>query len=506
MQTMSFKQNLLSSYVSQIYVTVIGIVMVPIYVRYMGVEAYGLVGFFAMLQAWFQLLDVGLTPTLSRETARFRGGATDVQSLRRLLRTLEGIFVLVAVVGAIGMILSAEFIAGEWLKVQQLPQVEVRNAIMLMAVTIALRWLCGLYRGAITGFERMVWLSGINIAIATARFVLVIPLLIFVGTSPTCFFTYQLVVALIEVLVLVAQTYHLLPKIDVEMNTPWQWQPLKGVLRFSLSIAFTSLVWVLVTQTDKLILSNLLLLSDYAYFTLAVLVAGGILVLSTPISGALLPRLTKLNAEGDEVGLIRLYRDATQLVGIAAVPAALVLAIFSERVLWAWTGDSVIASKAAPVLALYAVGNGVLALAAFPYYLQFAKGDLKLHIVGNALFVVIFIPLLIWAANRYGMVGAGYAWIIANLFPFIAWLPIVHRRFVKGLHSKWLLLDVLPVVALPTVLAFGLQQWMEWPDSRLMTGFCLLMIGGGLCAVAAMGSSCARAGIVRLMARLKHGF
>lgn len=499
MQTMSLKNNILSSYVSQIYVTVIGIVMVPVYVTYMGAEAYGLVGFFAMLQAWFQLLDMGLTPTLSRETARYRGGAIDAQNLRRLLRALEGIFVLVALVGAGAMMFSAGYIANEWLKVQQLPPSEVRYAIMLMAMIIALRWLCGLYRGAVTGFEHMVWLSGVNIAIATARFVLVVPLFILVGASPTIFFTYQLLVAFIELVVMFVHTYRLLPAMEAGERMLWQWQPLRGVLKFSLSIAFTSLVWVLVTQTDKLILSNLLLLSDYAYFTLAVLVAGGIMVISTPISGTLLPRMTKLHAEGDEAGLIRLYRNATQLVGMAVVPAALVLAIFSSQVLWAWTGDPVVASKAATVLTLYALGNGLLALAAFPYYLQFAKGDLRLHLIGNALFVVIFIPLLIWAANHYGMVGAGYAWIIANLLPFILWLPFVHGRFVQGLHAKWLLIDVLPIALIPSVFAFALQHWVQWPESRLMTGFLLVIIGLALCTVAAMASSLARNAIRRLV-------
>ena len=62
---MSFKKNILGSYLSQIYMTVVNIVMVPLYVRYMGIGAHGLVGFFAMLQAWFQLLDMGLTPALA---------------------------------------------------------------------------------------------------------------------------------------------------------------------------------------------------------------------------------------------------------------------------------------------------------------------------------------------------------------------------------------------------------------------------------------------------------
>ena len=494
---MSLKKNILANYASQIYVTVIGIVMVPLYVGYMGAEAYGLVGFFAMLQAWFQLLDMGLTPTMSREAARFRGGVTDALSLRRLLRALEGIFIAVAIIGAAAMIASAGVIACDWLKVQQLPQDEVRHAIRLMAVTVALRWVCGLYRGAVNGFEHLVWLSGFNIAVATARFVLVIPVFIFLGTSPAQFFAYQVVVAIVEVMVLVAQTYRLLPKVDARQRMAWQWKPLLGVLKFSLSIAFTSLIWVVVTQTDKLVMSKVLLLSEYAYFTLAVLVAGGILVISAPISGALMPRMTKLNAEGDESGLIRLYRQATQVVGITAVPSALVLAFFPEQLLWAWTGDVVVASKAAPILALYAIGNGLLALAAFPYYLQFAKGDLKMHLLGNALFVVIFVPLLVWASTSYGARGAGYAWIIANLLPFIAWLPFVHRRFVKGLHTKWLLIDVLPVAILPIMLAFGLQQWVKWPTSRFSVALGLVGLGLALCLGASLGSSWAREVIAR---------
>ena len=73
---MSLKRNILANYASQLYVTIIGIVMVPLYIKYMGSEAYGLVGFFSMLQAWFGLLDMGLTPTMSREAARFNGGVT----------------------------------------------------------------------------------------------------------------------------------------------------------------------------------------------------------------------------------------------------------------------------------------------------------------------------------------------------------------------------------------------------------------------------------------------
>ena len=499
---MSLKHNILASYVSQFYVALIGIVMVPVYIRYMGTEAYGLIGFYAMLQAWFMLLDMGLTPTITRETACFRGGTTDVMSLRRLFRTLEGIFIGVAMLGAIAMMAGSGSIASKWLKVQQLNLIEVQHAVVLMAVIVALRWVSALYRGMINGFERLVWLGGFNIAMATARFVLVIPFFIYVSISPTAYFGYQLVIAMIEVAVLVSRTYHLLPKVEAGARIPWQWKPLRGVLKFSLSIALTSSVWVLLTQTDKLVLSKLLPLADYAFFTLAVLAASCVMIISSPISGALLPRLTKLNAEGDEVGLIRLYRDATQLVGVIALPVALILAFFAEQVLWVWTGNQEIVQKAAPVLTLYALGNGILSLAAFPFYLQFAKGDLKLHLIGNVLFVAIFIPMLLWATWKFGMIGAGYAWIITNLLPFVIWLPIVHRRFFKSLHIQWLR-DLSGIVFLPLLGAVTVQSLMRWPQGRLPVALSLSGVSLALLIISAAASSSIRG---RISTRLRIRF
>ncbi|WP_068831293.1 oligosaccharide flippase family protein [Polaromonas jejuensis] len=463
---MSLKKNIFANYVSQIYVTLVGVVMLPLYVKYMGAEAYGLVGFFAMLQVWFQLLDMGLTPTMARETARFNGGACSALELRRLLRTLEGIFLGVALLGAGAMWASAGGIAKQWLKVQQLPLVEVEHALQLMAIIVALRWVSGLYRGAINGFEKQVWLSSFNSAVATARFVLVIPFFIWVGSSPGLFFGFQLVIAVFELVWLVGKTYAIFPKAVQGASTPWAWQPLRRVLRFSLGIAFTSSVWVLVTQTDKLILSKFLPLTDYGYFTLAVLVAGGVLTISSPISAALMPRLVKLNAEHDEAGLIQLYRNATQLVAVIALPVCTMLAFFSEQVLWAWTGDAALAGKAAPVLTLYVIGNGILVLAAFPYYLQYAKGDLTLHMIGNAIFVLLLIPSLIWASWRYGATGAGWAWLGSNAVAFALWLPMVHARFCKGLHIQWLLRDIAPIAI--SSIAFGVtSQWLfAWPTQR----------------------------------------
>lgn len=461
--------------------------MVPLYLKYMGAEAYGLVGFFAMLQAWFNLLDMGLTPTMARETARFHGGATDALSYRRMVRALEGLFLAIALVGGGAMFAAAGYIASSWLQASQLPIAEVQTAVQLMAAIVALRWMCGLYRGTISGSERLVWLGGYNSLIATLRFIGVLIVLIFVGVTPTIFFSYQFGVAVLELLGLLIQANRLLPSIPEGRRIDWSWAPLKSVLKFSSTIAFVTLVWVLITQTDKLVLSKILPLAEYGYFTLAVLVASGVMVISGPVSGAIMPRMVKLEAEGDHAGLIRIYRQATQLVAVIAGAATITLVFCAEPLLWAWTGDKALAHQAAPILVLYALGNGIVAVSGFPYLLQYAKGDLRLHLIGNAGFVVMLIPAIIWAASEYGALGAGYVWLTMNLIAFVAWLPLVHRKFEPGLNLKWYVHDVLIIYLIASIAGYCLSAILPHSDSRgwqivIVMGFGLLVLLAGALA------------------------
>jgi len=489
---MSLKKNIFANYLSQIYVTLISIVILPLYLKYMGAEAYGLVGFFSMLQAWFNLLDMGLTHTMARETACFRGGATGALIYRRLVRALEGVFLVVALVGGVGMFSASDYIASDWLHARHLPISEVQTAVQIMVAIIAMRWMSGLYRGAISGSEQLVWLGGYNALIATIRFIGVLPVLIFIEASPTIFFSYQVGVAILEVTGLLFYAYRLLPAVPDGERLPWSWKPLIPILKFSLTIAFTSSVWVAVTQTDKLVLSKILPLAEYGYFTLAVLVASGVMTLSGPISGAIIPRMVKMEAEGNHTGVILLYRQATQLVAVISGSASVTAAFFAEPLLWAWTGDKNLAHQATPVLVLYAIGNGILAVSAFPGYLQYVKGNMTLHLIGNAVFVVFLIPSIIWATSKYGGVGAGYVWLGMNFVTFVAWLPIVHRKFEPGLNLKWYSHDVLRIFLAIAMAGYCLAGFLPRSETRWQQAVEVVISGIFTMLAGTVASSAAR--------------
>ena len=108
------KRNLIANYLGQGWAALMGLAFIPLYIKYLGIESYGLIGLFAVLQAWLSLLDMGMTPTLGREMARFTGGSHSAQSIRDLLRSIEVVALGVAIFIAAGIWAASGWLASDW--------------------------------------------------------------------------------------------------------------------------------------------------------------------------------------------------------------------------------------------------------------------------------------------------------------------------------------------------------------------------------------------------------
>lgn len=464
----SLRMNVVANYAGQLYAGLIGLLMVPVYLKWLNAEAYGLIGFFALLQSWAQLLDLGFSASVSRESSRYAGGELDRASFRRLMRAFEWVFWIVGALLAVCLAWQAERVASSWLNVQHLRSAEVQHSIQLMAVAIAMRWVAGLYRGVVAGVERQVWLNVFTVVVVTLRFVVAVPVAIALGGSVTAFFAFQVVVAAVELGVLWLVAYRAAPS-SGPVHLSGAWPALRSALRFSAWAGIATIIWVLVSQVDKLVISTAIPLADFGFFTAAVSAAGAVSILSTAVTQALLPRMIQLASSESRQPVLALYSRMTQAVVAAGVPLALTFVCAGEPLLWAWTGDHAFATEYSPVLALYAAGNVFMLLAAFPYCLQYAMGDLRLHVAGNLLLAALMIPLLPHVTANYGALGAAWAWAGFNGAFFVLWTPLTHARFAPGAHRGWLLRDVGRVAALPCALAAAAAAAgaFQWTGGRL---------------------------------------
>lgn len=448
--TQSVKKNAIANYLGTFYALVVGIVCLPLYLKYLGAEAYGLVGFFTVMQAWLGILDLGFSPTLSRQAAYARSKANGFNTFADILKSFELLFAVLSVGIFAAMYVCSDIMAGNWFKANELSQGIIATAVILMGLIVAFRFQSTLYRSGIMGLEHQVWLNKVNVVFSSLKFVGALLFMAFVSADITHYFIYQTVIVVVEFLVIRIKLYSLLPE-GLNLAPRFVWPQVKQILPFSLGIAYTASLWVLVTQLDKLILSKVLPLAEYGYFALVAVIAGGLLQLTSPISQAIQPRLTLLFAKGNTEQALQLYRNSAQVVATIVFSVAVMLAVFAGPLIYAWSGDIAAADWGKSVLPWFALGNAVLAMGAFQYYLQFAMGKLRLHVIGSSISAALQLPIIAYAAINYGAVGAGVAWFSFRCLFFLIWSPIVHRSYFPGLHSKWLFKDIMP-----SVLAFGL--------------------------------------------------
>lgn len=144
-----------------------------------------------MLQAWLQLLDLGLSPTLSREMSIYHAGRIDTATARRRLRSLEWLLGSIALLAVFIFILGRHTIALNWLNFINLSPNNVATCIVLMAITAALRWLMGLYRSGLIGMELQPLVNGLGIIFVTLKFIGVLPFLMYWAPTPLLFLSFK---------------------------------------------------------------------------------------------------------------------------------------------------------------------------------------------------------------------------------------------------------------------------------------------------------------------------
>lgn len=445
------------SYLGQIYVMLAGILIMPFYLRHMGAEAYGLIGFFTAMQAWLYLLDAGLSPALARQIAHFRGTQQHSRyTSGRLLRSFELLILPIAVLTGLAIHMGSNAIAHGWLQASQLDPVMIGQCISLMGLMIALKLYATLYKSGIQGMEQHHWLNGINVFFATLRYFGALLFITYVSAQPLHFFLYQTLVGLLETLSFAHRAYDLMPR--PRRLTGFHWRLVKPVLPFALGMSSSTVLWMLQTQLDKVLLSKALTLQEYGYFSLVALIATGILSLTNPLVQTLLPRLTMLTAEGRMTEMRALYLNVSRLFCSVLFPMAGVIAFHGQALLHAWTGNAEAALWSGPVLVWYVLGSALLAMSGFQFYLQYAHGQLRMHVWFGICSTAISVPLMAYAILTHGALGAAGVWFAVSLASLVIWPHIVHERYSPGLSFLWLS-DLLRI-AVMTALGLAVGDWL----------------------------------------------
>lgn len=463
------RRNVVANIAGSGWAVLMSLAFVPVYIHFLGIEAYGLIGIFLALVAILSLLDLGLSTTLNRELARLSVQAGSARQMRDLLRTLEVVYWMIGLLVGIAVVVLAPAIATHWVTAQQLPQESVERAFVIMGIAIACQWPLTLYSGGLSGLQRQVLLNAMSAVLATVRNVGAALVLWQVSTTIEAFLAWQLAVNLIQTLVTGVALWRSLPRAPTTAG--FQPRLLREVWRFAAGMTGISVMAIVLTQLDKVILSKVLSLEAFGYYSLAWRVAAGLYYLVGPVSAAFFPRFSQLAALDEEEGLARLYHRSCQLMSVIVLPVTIVLALFPGEFLLLWTFDATIAAESSTMLGLLVVGTAINCLMILPLSVQLAHGWTRLVFFTNTVAVIVLAPMIYFMSLRYGGTGAAWVWIILNCGYVIFMLPMMHRRLLYGHLREWFLVDVGAPLAAALVVAGLWKQAVAFPDQYGWTLF-----------------------------------
>ncbi|MBN2019726.1 MAG: oligosaccharide flippase family protein [Sedimentisphaerales bacterium] len=478
------KQNIVANFTGSNWQALMGLIFIPLYMKLLGIEAWGLIGIYAMLQTMFCLLDMGMSSTLNREMARLSALQGKEKEMRNLVRTLEVIYWGVAILAGITVAALSPFIAHHWVKPEQLSGKTIEQVFLLMGLAITLQMPVGFYSGGLMGLQRQVLLNAIIITTSTLRGVGAVLILWLVWPTVQAYFLWQIVISITNVF-LIAMFLKRRLRFGGD-KAVFQKQLLRGIWKFSAGISGITILAIILTQMDKVILSRMLSLEMFGYYVLASTAAMYLYNLVTPVFNSIYPRFTQLVSVNDQDELKRLYHESSQFISVLILPVAVVIALFSHELLLLWTQNPAAAGNAYMILSILICGTALNGIMNTPCALQFAFGWTSLSFIKNVIAVILLIPLLVYMAIRYGATGAAGVWLILNLGYVLFEIPVMHLRLLRKEKWRWYLQDVcLPLAVCIIVAGIG-RLLLRGSMSQYMTLLYLIIISAFTAGITAI--------------------
>lgn len=479
------KRNLIANYLGQGWSAIMGIAFVPLYIKYLGVEAYGLIGLFAMIQAWMAILDSGMVSALGREMAKFSGGGLDGTSIRSLLRSIEIIIIALCCVVGLSLWGASGWIAQHWLQASQLSDASVQQAVSIIGAVVGLRLVENVYRSCLIGLQYQVAANVVIALMATLRGLGAVGVLVWISPSITNYFVWQGLVSVVASLLFAMVTYRVLPV--TEKVVRFSVDGLRQIWKFAGGVSGITILALLLTQLDKLLLTHFLTLESFGIYAFTTTVASVLYMMAAPITQAYFPRFVELITQKNWSGLATSFHQSTQLISISVGSVSIMMVLFSTQLLTLWTSNGELAHAAGPLLPVVAIGTMFNAFMYIPVQMQMAHGWTSLVFWTNLIAVLILAPTIFLVVPKAGAMGAAWIWTLLNVGYIAISALLMFNRILKSERSHWYVRGLLIPICVGAVA--GVIGRLVFPHEASQVMQLLMLVTIWSCVVVAMLST-----------------
>ena len=377
---------------------------IPLLVKGLGIDRFGVLTLAWMVIGYFSLFDFGIARALTKFVAE-KLGAGQEETIPALVWTSLSLMLILGLAGAVVLGLLSPWLVRRALNIPLALQTETLHSFYVLALAIPVVIATAAIRGALEATQRFGFINAVRLGSGVFTFFAPLLTLLF---SKSIFPMVVVLAAgrLLVLLLYLAFCLHSMP--GLRRGFALQRIEVAPLLRFGGWITVSNIVSPVMVYVDRFLVAALVSVAAVAYYVTPYSVVIYLLLVPTAIAGVLFPAFaTSFVQDPDRTQ--RLFARGVKYVFLAIFPIALLIVVLARQGLDLWLGAE-FAEYGTRVLQLLTVGVLINSLAQIPFSLVQSAGrpDLtaKLHLIELPFYLVA----VWWVTRNFGIEGTAVVW------------------------------------------------------------------------------------------------
>lgn len=426
---MNVNKNAIANYASRLWSGLSTFIFIPIYLKILGDEAFGLITFSMTLLGIAFLIDMGISSAFAREVARGQSS----WEVATLLRTLEKLYLLILILIIFLAVPISYLIAIYWLNTSSIDVSVIQRCIVLMIASSIIQVFMALYVGGLLGSNRHVAVAVFQIVFIIFRSGLVIlPVLFFRNIE--IFFIWQLLISLLFLIIVREILWEQFK--SIRNNVKFNVSAISKIKNFAIGMFGITLISSINTHSDKIVISKYFTLSELGGYSIASLIGQIPSMLALPLAITILPRLTRYAAENKTTNLLKVFMYYSMLVSLIAFCSAGAIIALTPEILRI-IGSSQPDVELVNATRLLTIGGALLAAQYMPYHLAIACGHTRSNLIIGGAMAATFPIALVLGVQSFGMIGAAWPWLLLNFICAVSLAWAIIPKFLGPHLIEW---------------------------------------------------------------------
>lgn len=464
-------RNTLLSLLAQLAPLVVAFVTVPLLIKGLGSDRFGVLTLAWTLIGYFGLFDFGLGRALVQAVSEALA-TRDEERVREVTSlALTALFALGIVAGVL-LATLAHWLAYDVLKMEDTLRSEAASAFRLLALSLPFVLTSVGLRGVFEAHQHFGMASALRLPYGVFSFV-----------GPLVLLPYTVNLTAIVAVIVVGRVLTAIAYVVAARHRyPWlrffstrNSRAIVPLLHMGGWMTVSNVVSPILSNMDRFLIGAMISMSAVAYYVTPYEMVTKLLIVPGAVLAVFFPAFAATHVTDPRRTAVLLDR-VTRMLLVFQFPAIVILTAFAGEILKLWVGAE-FALHSALVLKILAFGVLINSLGQVPYSLLQATGrpdiPAKLHLLELPIYAVLIFAL----AKAFGLAGVAMAWTLRIAIDTSALWWIARRRLADIAESQTRLLAWAVVILVGTLLS-GLPG----PFVVRATGAAILLGGFGFLA------------------------